>query len=422
MSFEDFDFDQRISAGIRSCGYDTPTPIQTQAIPSVLKGRDVMGLAMTGSGKTAAFVLPILQRIIDAHVSGKGPARVLVLAPTRELALQIHDTFVDLGRQTGIRSAAVFGGVGVTPQVKALRKATVVVACPGRLLDLINRGDADMSQINTLVLDEADRMLDMGFLPDIKRILGNLPKKRQNLLFSATMPNDIRKLSRQILSDPAEVQVDRSAPAQSVSHVLYPVAQHLKGKLLNSLLESIDYKSVLIFTRTKHKARSLGQQLDRKGYSATFLQGNLSQSRRQKALDGFRNGDFKIMVATDIAARGIDCSSISHVINFDMPDTAETYTHRIGRTGRAGRTGEALTLATDADAQMIRDIERVLGSKIKRIMLDDFDYKASKPQQSGNNPGGRENRNGRSGNWQNQGRASGRGASRPGRSRGRAAR
>lgn len=380
-------------------------------MPPVLQGRDVMGLAQTGSGKTAAFALPILQRIVEAEEKAgtslrRGPARVLILAPTRELALQIQETFVELGRQTGIRSAAVFGGVGVTPQVKALRQATVVVACPGRLLDLMNQGKADMGHIDTLVLDEADRMLDMGFLPDIKRILSRLPKERQNLLFSATMPGDIRKLSQSILRRPAEVQVDRSAPAASVSHALYPVAQHLKGKLLYSLLDSLDYQSVLIFTRTKHKARSLGQQLDRKGYDATFLQGNLSQSRRQKALDGFRCGDYRIMVATDIAARGIDCSSITHVINFDMPDTAETYTHRIGRTGRAGRSGESLTFATPDDAQMIRDIERALKTKVGRVTVEGFDYNAAKPAQNG----GDRRFDGQSrGNGQGRGRGQGQG-------------
>lgn len=399
MNFDDFAFDQRISAGIRSCGYETPTPIQVQSMPPILEGRDVMGLAQTGSGKTAAFVLPILQRLIDSGAHPKGPNRVLVLAPTRELALQIHETFVELGKQTGIRSAAVFGGVGVTPQVNALRKATIVVACPGRLIDLMNQGKANMNQVDTLVLDEADRMLDMGFMPDIKRILAKLPRTRQNLLFSATMPNDIRKLSQNILRNPAEVQVDRSAPAASVSHVLYPVPKHLKAGMLYNFLDSTRYQSVLIFTRTKHKARSLGEQLERKGYGATFLQGNLSQSRRQKALDGFRSGDFRIMVATDIAARGIDCASISHVINFDMPDTAETYTHRIGRTGRAGRTGEALSFVTSDDGQMIRDIERVLGKQIKRITVEDFDYNTPKIPQSGNGrgqrPHGRQGQQGR---------------------------
>ncbi|MBU1247891.1 MAG: DEAD/DEAH box helicase, partial [Proteobacteria bacterium] len=258
---------------------------------------------------------------------------------------------------------------------------------------------------------EADRMLDMGFMPDIKRILARLPKERQNLLFSATMPADIRVLSNQILRNPAVVQVDRDAPCESVSHALYPVAQHLKGKLLDSLLENIDYNSVLIFTRTKHKARSLGQQLERKGHQATFLQGNLSQSRRQKALDGFRCGDFKIMVATDIAARGIDCSSITHVINFDMPDTAETYTHRIGRTGRAGRTGKAFSLTTPDDNLMVRDIERVLGTQIKRVTVDNFDYSASRPAQTEDDRRNERGHSGRPGGRGGNGRGQGRGNS-----------
>ena len=374
MTFDSFAFDARIASGIRAAGYAVPTPIQTQAIPVVLSGRDVMGLAQTGTGKTAAFALPILQRLLDAGAPVRGPLRTLVLAPTRELALQIHETFVTLGAQTGIRSAAVFGGVGVTPQVKALRQATVAVACPGRLLDLLNRREADISTVDTLVLDEADRMLDMGFMPDIKRILAKLPAKRQNLLFSATMPTEIATLCRGILRDPVRVEVANTAPAASVGHTLFPVRKHLKAALLEAILRGTEHDCVLVFTRTKHRAKTLAQQLERKGWAATFLQGNLSQNRRQKALDGFRSGDFRIMVATDIAARGIDCSRVTHVVNFDMPDTAETYTHRIGRTGRAERTGEALSLVTAEDGIMVRSVEGLLGRKIRRVTLDSFDY------------------------------------------------
>ncbi len=372
MTFESFSLDRRILSAVREAGYQAPTPIQTRAIPPVLEGHDVMGLAQTGTGKTAAFALPILQRLLNADAPGRGPVRVLVLAPTRELALQIHQTFVDMGRQTGIRSAAVFGGVGMHPQVKALRQSTVVVACPGRLLDLLNQGLCDLSAVDTLVLDEADRMLDMGFMPDIKRILARLPKERQNLLFSATMPSDIRALAADILRRPVEVQVANTAPAAGVRQTLYAVAPGSKTALLEALLAKDEHEAVLIFTRTKHRAKSLAQSLGRKGWKTTFLQGNLSQSRRTEALDGFKSGKYNIMVATDIAARGIDCACITHVINYDLPDTAENYTHRIGRTGRAERTGEALTLATSEDAQAVRMIERAIGKTIERVSLEGF--------------------------------------------------
>jgi len=374
VTFDRFSFDRRIGAGIKSCGFTTPTPIQTVAIPEVLKGRDVMGLAQTGTGKTAAFALPILQRLLDSDARGQGPVRTLVLAPTRELALQIQETFDALGRQSGIRSACVFGGVGFNPQINAARRSTVVVACPGRLLALLRQGDIRLDQVDTLVLDEADRMLDMGFMPDLKRIMERLPAKRQNLLFSATMPADIRKLADAILVDPARVQVANTEPVKSVTQAFYPVADHLKAGLLETLIGSLDRESVLIFTRTKHKAKSLARRLGQRGLSTTFLQGNMSQNQRQRALDGFRCGDFDIMVATDIAARGIDCDRISHVINFDAPDTAETYTHRIGRTGRAGRTGEALSLITRDDHLVVRDIERVLGCRLEMRTVDGFDY------------------------------------------------
>ncbi len=377
MSFLSFDFDQRILAGIRAAGYETPTPIQTRAMPVVLAGRDVLGLAQTGTGKTAAFALPILQRLLAADAPKRGPVRVLVLAPTRELALQIHESFVDLGRQTGIRSTAVFGGVGIFPQVKALTQTTIVVACPGRLLDLVNRGQVNLSQVDTLVLDEADRMLDMGFLPDVKKILARLPAARQNLLFSATMPTAIDQLAGAILKRPEKVQVDNTRPAAGVSHALYPVPSHLKPELLEALIAATDYQALLVFTKTKHRAKTLARRLSEKGLAVVALQGNLSQNRRQEALSGFKAGKYKIMVATDIAARGIDCVDISHVVNFDMPDSAETYTHRIGRTGRAERSGASMTLVTGEDMGIVGAIERTLGAKISRERLADFDYQAA---------------------------------------------
>ncbi len=374
LSFDSFSFDQRLVAGINACGYVTPTPIQSQAIPEVLAGKDVMGLAQTGTGKTAAFALPILQRLLAAEATKRGPIRALVLAPTRELAGQIHENFIDLGRQTGIRCAAVFGGVGFNPQIKAVSQSTVVVACPGRLMDLINQGAIKLDKVDMLVLDEADRMLDMGFLPDIKRIMSHLPEDRRNLLFSATMPKDIKKLADRILKNPVTVQVANTAPAKRVSHAFYPVDQHLKGRLLEALLKEIEHESVIVFTRTKHRAKNLARKLDRIGHQATFLQGNMTQNQRRRALDGFRDGTFRVMVATDIAARGIDCDRVSHVINFDMPDTAETYTHRIGRTGRAGRSGEAFSFTTPDDKVIVRDIERTLRLRIDSHTVEGFDY------------------------------------------------
>ena len=373
MEFNNFDFHPTIAAGVKAAGYVTPTPIQTQAIPPVLKGRDVMGLAQTGTGKTAVFVLPILHRLMQGP---RGRVRALVIAPTRELAEQIHEAIGILGKQTRLRSITVYGGVSMNQQVQKLRNGIeIVVACPGRLLDHINHHTINLSHLEVLVLDEADRMFDMGFLPDIRKIIRKVPAKRQTLLFSATMPDNIRRLADQILLKPVTVQVNHRAPANTVAHALYPVDQHLKTALLIALLRHTYTKSVLIFTRTKHRAKRVGQQLERSGYRATSLQGNLSQNRRQAALNGFRDGSYQVLVATDIAARGIDVSSISHVINYDMPDTADAYTHRIGRTGRAAKTGDAFTLTTREDSEMVRRIERVLGEKVERRTLEGFDYK-----------------------------------------------
>lgn len=378
MTFQEFKFHPDVAAGITAAGYVTPTPIQEQAIPAVMAGRDVMGLAQTGTGKTAAFALPILHRL---QPGGRGKVRALVVAPTRELAEQINDSFIALGKQTCLTSTTIYGGVGINPQVATLRRGVdIVVACPGRLLDHIGQGTIDLSKLEVLVLDEADQMFDMGFLPDIRRILKAVPKTRQTLLFSATMPDAIRGLAGETLTDPVTVQVDRVAPAVTVSHALYPVEQHLKTALLLGLLQHTDTESVLVFTRTKHRAKRLDEQLQKAGYRAASLQGNLSQNRRQAALDGFRDGSFQILVATDIAARGIDVSQISHVINYDIPDTAEAYIHRIGRTGRAARSGDAFTLVTGEDTAMVRAIEKVLGKPVERCRLDDFDYTVPAPR------------------------------------------
>jgi ATP-dependent RNA helicase RhlE len=378
VNFEQFSLDPRILAGVNAVGYTTPTPIQQQAIPVVLAGKDVLGLAQTGTGKTAAFVLPMLQHLTNGPLR---QVRALIVAPTRELAEQIHQTIVDLGKNTKIRSITLYGGVGKGPQVSALRRGPeIVVACPGRLLDHIGDGNIDLSRVELLVLDEADRMCDMGFLPDVRRILGHLPKQRQTLFFSATMPSEIRSLADSILKDPVTVQVGMIAPAETVSHALYPVPEGLKKRLLLALLKTTVTGRTLIFTRTKRRARNLALDLSSEGYNVAALQGNMAQNRRLEAMSGFRDGKYDIMVATDIAARGIDVAEISHVINFDMPDTVDAYTHRIGRTGRAHQTGEALTFAGPEDADMVRAVERVLGEKIERRQLSGFDYSGVKPE------------------------------------------
>jgi ATP-dependent RNA helicase RhlE len=375
LNFNSFAFHPTIIQGIADAGYTTPTAIQEKAMPEILNGRDVVGLAQTGTGKTAAFVLPILTRLINGP---RGRVGALIIAPTRELAEQIHLSIEALGRRTRLRSAVVYGGVGIVPQIQALKHAEIVVACPGRLLDHIGRGTVDLSRLEVLVLDEADQMFDMGFFPDIRRILTHVPQQqRQTLLFSATMPAQIRSLADDILHHPVSVKIGSTAPAETVSHALFPVARHLKTALLLKLLNHGDLSSVLVFTRTKFRAKSLGEKLAKAGFRSASLQGNLSQGRRQAALDGFRSGKFQVLVATDIAARGIDVSNVSHVINFDIPATAEAYIHRIGRTGRARCSGVAFTLITDDDTAMVKAIDAAIGASVERRTLADFDYGAS---------------------------------------------
>jgi ATP-dependent RNA helicase RhlE len=379
MDFQSFAFHPQVAAGINAAGYTAPTPIQAQAIPVVMQGKDVMGLAQTGTGKTAAFVLPILHRLLQKNQ--RGGVRALIIAPTRELAEQIHTAIGELGAKTGLRSATVYGGVGINPQIQKLKSGVeFVVACPGRLLDHIEQGTINLKQLEVLILDEADQMFDMGFFPSIRRILKHLPQQRQTLLFSATMPVEIRHLAQEVLRDPVTVQVGSVSAAVTVSHALYPVEQHLKTGLLLNLLQHTDTESVLVFTRTKHRAKRLGEQLEKAGYKAASLQGNLSQNRRQEALDGFRSGAYQILVATDIAARGIDVSQISHVINYDIPNTPEAYIHRIGRTGRAARSGDAYTLVSGEDRDMVRAIEKVLGKPIERRTIEGFDYSVPAPR------------------------------------------
>lgn len=373
MSFDSFCLHASLVANIKRIGYETPTPIQTESIPHVLEGRDVMGLAQTGTGKTAAFVLPILHRLLTTPAKSRSP-RALVLAPTRELAEQIFRSCLDFMRGTRLRATVIYGGVGMFPQVRALRQGVdIIVACPGRLLDHMNQGNVRFDGLETLVLDEADHMFDMGFLPDIKRILGALPANRQTLLFSATMPPAISGLAAETLTDPVTVRIGHLAPLATVEHAIYPVSHNQKAPLLLHLLGEAGDGSVIVFTRTKHRAKNLAQQLCRSGHKATCLQGNLSQRQRQIAMDGFRRGSFQVLVATDIAARGIDVSQVAHVINFDIPDTAEAYTHRIGRTGRAERDGQAHTFVTGEDVGMVRAIESHMKKPLPRREVAGFE-------------------------------------------------
>ena len=371
--------------GIKRAGYETATPIQEAAIPAALRGRDIIGTAQTGTGKTAAFVLPILHKLLDGP---RNQARALIVTPTRELAEQIHSVTKTLSAGTGLRSATIYGGVGSDRQIKALRAGTeILVACPGRLLDLIQQGHAKMKRIEILVLDEADRMFDMGFLPDVRRIIKAVPVERQTMLFSATFPPEVEQLASQSLTEPQRISMGISKPAVTVTHALYPVPNHLKSGLLLKLLKQTDTDSVLVFTRTKHRADKVARQIAHGGFRVTSLHSNRTQGQRERALQGFKSGHFQIMVATDIAARGLDIESISHVINFDMPDTADAYIHRIGRTGRAKRTGDAFTLVTPEDADMIRKLERIMREPLEKITPPDFDYSPPAPPRSAHSHG-----------------------------------
>jgi ATP-dependent RNA helicase RhlE len=377
VSFDSFDLNPTILSNVHKLGYVAPTPIQSKSIPSILEGKDVMGLAQTGTGKTAAFVLPILERLIPGP---RGCVRALIIAPTRELAQQIHEAVVVLAKGTKLHSVTIYGGVNINSDIRNLeRGAEIIVACPGRLLDHLQHQKLDLSKVEVLVLDEADRMFDMGFLPDIRKILRYLPKHRQTLLFSATMPEAIAQLAGDVLHKPVTVKIGHSSPATSVKQVLFPVGQHRKTDLLIHLLKMTPKESVLVFTRTKHAAKKIALKLEQAGFRATSLQGNLSQNKRQNAMNGFRDGSLQILVATDIVSRGIDVTSISHVINYDIPDTVEAYIHRIGRTGRAAKEGEAFTFITEADHAEVRAIEKVLGKKIEQRTFKDFDYHAAAP-------------------------------------------
>ncbi|HEY2981850.1 MAG TPA: DEAD/DEAH box helicase [Anaerolineales bacterium] len=380
MNFKQFNLDSRLMAGITRAGYETATPIQEAAIPAALRGRDIIGTAQTGTGKTAAFVLPILHKLLDGP---RNVSRVLIVTPTRELAEQINDVVHDLAVGTRLRSATIYGGVGAGPQIKALREGTeILIACPGRLLDLMNQRQARLDRIEILVLDEADRMFDMGFLPDVRRIIQAVPAKRQTMLFSATFPAEIEQLASHTLKEPQRIAMGLSKPAHTVTHALYPVPAHLKSALLLELLKQTKTESVLIFTRTKYRAQKVTNQIERAGFKVTSLHSDRTQGQRQSALKSFKSKHHQIMVATDIAARGLDVESISHVINFDMPDTADAYIHRIGRTGRAERTGDAFTLVTPEDNDLIRTLERIMGKPLPRATVEGFDYTVPAPPRS----------------------------------------
>jgi ATP-dependent RNA helicase RhlE len=382
LNFEQFNLDSRLMPGIKNAGYETATPIQEAAIPAALRGRDIIGTAQTGTGKTAAFVLPILDTLLNGPRATKDVSapRALIVTPTRELAEQIHQVIRSLSTGTKLRSATIYGGVGADRQIKALKDGVeILVATPGRLLDLFQQRYAKLHTIEVLVLDEADRMFDMGFLPDVRRIIKAVPVQRQTMLFSATFPPEVELLASQSLRDPQRISMGISRPAHTVTHALYPVSAHLKSALLLKLLRQIDTESVLIFTRTKHRADKVARQIAHAGFRVTSLHSNRTQGQREQALRGFKTGHFRVMVATDIAARGLDIDSITHVINYDMPDTADAYIHRIGRTGRAQRTGDAFTLVTPEDNEMIRSLERIMQQPLKREILPDFDYSLPAP-------------------------------------------
>jgi len=382
MPFTQFALHPDLLRGVKDLGFQRPTPIQADAIPPALAGRDLLACAQTGSGKTAAFLLPIVNALMAKPRSRPGTTRALILTPTRELAAQILEDLKDLTVHTPINGFAVYGGVGMGPQEHAFRSGVdVIVGTPGRLLDHFRQPYAKLSGLEYLVLDEADRMLDMGFLPDIRRVLRHIPSKRQTLFFSATMPEPIVKLSQEMLHNPMMINLERkAAPATGITQAVYPVPSHLKPKLLLALLNSGDVDEALVFTRTKHRADRLAKYLEQQRVSVQRIHGNRSQSQRTEALAGFKGGKYRVLVATDIAARGIDVTALGHVINFDVPAAPEDYIHRVGRTARAELTGSAFTLVAPEDEPSIRDIERAINKRLPRVTVPDFDYAARSEQ------------------------------------------
>lgn len=406
MPFKSLGLHQSLVRATQDLGYKEPTPVQAGAIPPALDGRDVIATAQTGTGKTAAFLLPVLHRLIGQPRSG---TKVLILSPTRELAEQIADVCLGLAKHTQIQSALVVGGRPMGPQERALRSGVeIIVATPGRLLDHLNRGVARFDKATTLVLDEADTMFDMGFLPDVRRIIAKMPARSHTLFFSATMPPVIAKLANELLKNPATVQIGRrSATAVGITQAAYPVPTHLKTALLRHLLGEVEMPSVLVFTRTKHNAKKIARVLTNDGFSVAELHSNRTPAQRTRAMEGFRKGEFQIMVATNIAARGLDVDHITHVISTDVPDVPEDYVHRIGRTGRAGATGDAFILVAREEEESLSRIERQVGQRLPRVTLPEFDYTAAAPPKQ---PGERDESRGRGGRQQKppgQGRASG---------------
>ncbi|HHJ34420.1 MAG TPA: DEAD/DEAH box helicase, partial [Gammaproteobacteria bacterium] len=377
MSFESLGLSAELNRAVSEKGYSVPTPIQKQAIPVVLEGRDLMGGAQTGTGKTAGFTLPLLQRLMETEVPRKGrrPLRALVLTPTRELAAQVAESVRDYGRYLPLRSTVVFGGVSINPQkMKLIKGVDVLVATPGRLLDHVNQRSVDLSNIDILVLDEADRMLDMGFIHDIKKVLALVPKKKQTLLFSATFSDDIKKLANGLLRSPQLIEVARqNAATETVTQVIHPVDKTRKRELLSFLIGSNNWQQVLVFNRTKHGANRLAEQLNKDGITAAAIHGNKSQGARTRALASFKSGEVRVLVATDIAARGIDIDQLPHVVNFELPNIAEDYVHRIGRTGRAGNEGEAMSLVCVDELKLLKDIEKLIKRDIPREVIEGYE-------------------------------------------------
>ena len=415
MSFSVLGLDPKILQAVQEAGYTEPTPIQTAAIPPIVAGHDLIGIAQTGTGKTAAFTLPMLTRLIAQPAGPRRATRVLILAPTRELVVQIEENIRAYAKHLPITMATVFGGVGEQPQIRALRAGTdIVIACPGRLLDLMGQRCADFSQLKFLVLDEADRMLDMGFLPSIKRIINALPKQRQTLMFSATLSKEIEALTHEFQRSPKVIQIGRrSNPAETVTQLVYEIPKHLKTALLLHLLKEPQMDMVLVFSRMKHAADRLARQLEQAGVRTATLHSNRSQSQRLRALKDFKSGAVRVLVATDIAARGIDVDGISHVINYDFPMHVEDYIHRIGRTGRANAIGDAISFVTSEDHGELRALERFIGRGIVRKKAEGFNYTAAAPPY---NPAENERR---FESPQGQGRSQSRGQQqRPGQSRG----
>jgi ATP-dependent RNA helicase RhlE len=384
MPFRSLGLDAKVLQAVQEAGYTEPTPIQSAAIPQILAGHDLIGIAQTGTGKTAAFTLPILTRLAAQPNGPRNSTRVLVIAPTRELAVQIDENVRAYGKHLPLSVATVFGGVGEHPQIRALRAATdVIIACPGRLMDLMNRRNGDFSGLQFLVLDEADRMLDMGFLPSIRQIVRQLPKNRQTLMFSATLSKEIESLTHEFQRAPKTIQIGRrSNPAETVTQLVYEVPKHLKPALLIHLLRDAQMDMVLVFSRMKHGADRIARNLEQKGIKTATLHSNRSQNQRLKALKDFKSGDVRVLVATDIAARGIDVDGISHVVNYDFPMHVEDYVHRIGRTGRANAIGDAISFVTPEDHGELRALERFIGRGIVRKRAEGFNYSAAGPAQT----------------------------------------